>query len=197
MTPKYPAGAGSTLVCVAGRAPGFGRGPRLPIGRGALIRDADAAMYRAKEMGRARYEIFDQQMRFRLAERLRIENELRAGIDHGEPVVHYQPVVSLVTGEVAGAEALVRWRHPERGALLPGEFIDVAEESGLIRPLGRWVLEEACRQTAEWQNAAPDAAPIGIAVNVSAVQLSDHAFPHLVRQTLESAGSSRSRSASS
>ncbi|HYU60885.1 MAG TPA: EAL domain-containing protein [Solirubrobacterales bacterium] len=153
-----------------------------------LIRDADAAMYRAKELGRARYEIFDQEMRFRLAERLRIENELRSGIDHGELVLHYQPIISLSSGEVAGAEALVRWEHPERGLLLPGEFIDVAEESGLIRPMGRWVLEEACRQAAVWQNAAPDAPPLGIAINVSARQLSDPGFPHLVRLTLESAG---------
>jgi diguanylate cyclase (GGDEF)-like protein len=154
----------------------------------ALIRDADAAMYRAKDLGRARYEIFDEEMRFRIAERLRIENELRSGIDRGELRVHYQPIVALGSGQVAGAEALVRWEHPERGLLLPGEFIDVAEESGLVRSLGRWVLEEACRQVAIWQNAAPDAAPLGISVNVSARQLGDPDFPHVVRRTLETTG---------
>ena len=154
----------------------------------AMIRDADAAMYRAKEMGRARYEIFDQEMRFRLAERLRIENDLRAGIDHGELRVHYQPVVALATGRVAGAEALVRWEHPDHGLLLPGEFIDVAEESGLVRAMGRRVLEEACRQAAVWQNAAPDDSPLGIAVNVSARQLLDPGFPHVVRSVLETTG---------
>ena len=150
-----------------------------------LIRDADAAMYRAKELGRARYEMFDQNMRFRLAERLRVENELRSGIDRGELRVHYQPVVELRSGRVAGAEALVRWNHPERGLLLPGEFIDVAEESGLVRPLGDWVLGEACRQVAVWQNAAPDAPPLSMAVNVSARQLSDPGFPHTVRRVIE------------
>jgi diguanylate cyclase (GGDEF)-like protein len=151
----------------------------------SLIRDADAAMYRAKELGRARYEMFDQNMRFRLAERLRVENELRVGIDRGELRVHYQPVVELRTGRLTGAEALVRWDHPEHGLLLPGEFIDVAEESGLVRQLGEWVLGEACRQVAVWQNADPDSPPITMAVNVSARQLSDPGFPHAVRKVIE------------
>jgi diguanylate cyclase (GGDEF)-like protein len=151
----------------------------------SLIRDADAAMYRAKELGRARYEMFDQNMRFRLAERLRVENELRAGIDRGELCLHYQPVVELRSGRVTGAEALVRWEHPERGLLLPAEFIDVAEESGLVRQLGDWVLGEACRQVALWQNADPDAPPMSMAVNVSARQLSDPGFPHTVRRVME------------
>jgi diguanylate cyclase (GGDEF)-like protein len=153
-----------------------------------LIRDADAAMYRAKELGRARYEMFDQNMRIRLAERLRVENELRAGIDRGELCVHYQPVVELRSGRVAGAEALVRWNHPEHGLLLPGEFIDVAEESGLVRRLGDWVLGEACRQVAVWQNASPDSPPVTMAVNVSARQLSDPGFPHTVRKVIEATG---------
>jgi len=153
-----------------------------------LIRDADAAMYRAKERGRARYEIFDEAMRVRVAYRLRIENELRSALDRGELRVHYQPVVSLATGEITGAEALVRWEHPQHGLLAPKDFIPVAEESGIIAPLGRWVLEEACRQTAAWQKANPDRAPVGISVNMSVRQLADRELTAVVRRALEGSG---------
>jgi diguanylate cyclase (GGDEF)-like protein len=151
----------------------------------ALIRDSDAAMYRAKELGRARYEIFDEEMRFRLTDRLRVENELRLGIERGELRVHYQPVVALSTGRIAGAEALVRWEHPERGLLAPAEFISVAEEGGLIVPLGRFVLEESCRQAAAWHEAAADDPPLEISVNLSTRQLSDPELTGVVRRTLE------------
>jgi diguanylate cyclase (GGDEF)-like protein len=136
-----------------------------------LIRDADAAMYRAKDRGRARYELFDELMRARAVERLEVENELRRAIERSELELHYQPVVSLVRGEITGAEALVRWRHPTRGLLPPSDFIPVAEESGLIEPIGRWVMQEAALQAAEWHRARPDARPIEISVNLAARQV--------------------------
>jgi diguanylate cyclase (GGDEF)-like protein len=153
-----------------------------------LIRDSDAAMYRAKERGRARYEIFDEAMRVRVAHRLRIENELRSAIDRNELRVRYQPVVSLATGRITGAEALVRWEHPQHGLLPPKEFIPVAEESGLIAPIGRWVLHESCRQTAAWHAANPDQPPIGISVNMSVRQLADRELAPAVRRALAATG---------
>ncbi|MGH2962934.1 MAG: putative bifunctional diguanylate cyclase/phosphodiesterase [Solirubrobacterales bacterium] len=154
----------------------------------ALIRDADAAMYRAKERGRARYEIFDEVMRLRVAKRLRIENELRSAIDREELRVHYQPVVSLASGRIAGAEALVRWEHPQHGLLAPMEFVPIAEESGLITRVGRWVLEEACRQTVSWHRANPDRGPVEISVNMSARQLGDRELTPVVERVLDATG---------
>jgi diguanylate cyclase (GGDEF)-like protein len=116
----------------------------------ALVRDADAAMYRAKLRGRAGHEVFDEEMRTRALARLRTEDELRHAITAGELCLVYQPIVSLTDGLVVGAEALVRWQHPERGLLAPREFIAIAEDSGLIVPMGDWVLREACRAAAAW-----------------------------------------------
>jgi len=151
-----------------------------------LIRDADTAMYSAKRRGRGRYELFDQEMRARLSERIAVDNELRTAIARSELRLHYQPVVAVDSGRVVGAEALVRWLHPERGLLMPGQFIAVAEETGLIRPLGRWVLETACREAAGWQQEDPDARPIQLSVNVSVRQLTPD-FPDFVGRTLEAA----------
>jgi diguanylate cyclase (GGDEF)-like protein/PAS domain S-box-containing protein len=135
----------------------------------SLVRDADAAMYRAKEQGRARYEMFDLAMRSRALERRAQETELRHAIDHGELRLHYQPIVALADGGVRSVEALVRWEHPERGLLQPGAFIPLAEDSGLIVPLGRWVLGEACRQAAAWTD-------VRVAVNLSTRQLADRSL---------------------
>ncbi|HYB30106.1 MAG TPA: EAL domain-containing protein [Solirubrobacteraceae bacterium] len=153
-----------------------------------LIRDADAAMYRAKDRGRARYEVFDEAMRGRAIARLRVENDLRRALERGELRLEYQPVVSLHNFSIVGVEALLRWRHSERGEVPPSEFIPIAEENGLIEPIGRWVLEQACRQGAEWYPARPDAAPITISVNLSAVQVTRRSLPQVVHSVLGSTG---------
>jgi EAL domain-containing protein (putative c-di-GMP-specific phosphodiesterase class I) len=143
-------------------------------------------MYSAKRRGRGRYELFDQEMRARLSERIKVDNELRTAIEGSQLRLHYQPVIDLESSRIVGAEALVRWEHPERGLLLPGHFIAVAEETGLIRPLGRWVLETACREAAAWHERDPDARPIQLSVNVSVRQLTPD-FADFVARTLQAA----------
>ncbi len=138
-----------------------------------LIRDADAAMYRAKERGRARVEVFDSEMRQRAVARLETENDLRKAIEREELRLAYQPFVDVATQRVVGAEALVRWDHPRRGEVGPGEFIGLAEETGLIRPLGRWVLHEAFAQLARWSRTDGWPSDFTLSVNLSAHQLSD------------------------
>ena len=135
-----------------------------------LLRDADAAMYHAKSAGRSRTQLFDEDIRARATRRRDTENDLRVALTEGELHLVYQPVVSLEAGWIVGAEALVRWSHPERGLVLPGEFIPVAEETGLIGPLGEWVLDEACRQLGQWRSDLPRV-PLFMSVNVSARQL--------------------------
>jgi len=120
-----------------------------------VLRDADAAMYRAKTSGRAHYEIFDLEMHRRALAQLQLESDLRDAIERREFAVHYQPVIALDAGNVTGMEALVRWRHPRRGTLLPGEFINVAEQSGVIVEIGWYVLREACRQMQSWREKFP------------------------------------------
>jgi diguanylate cyclase (GGDEF)-like protein/PAS domain S-box-containing protein len=132
-----------------------------------LLRDADIALYRAKSNGRARHEIFDQTMHIRAVEVLQIENDLRRGIERGELQLHYQPIIALDYGTIIGFEALVRWNHPQRGLIRPAEFIDVAEESGLVVPMDMWVLRESCRQLRAWQLAVPYTAPLALSVNFS------------------------------
>src|SRR5206468_10630881 len=123
--------------------------------------------------GRGGYEIFDEVMRPRVIEHMQIENDLRRAIQRRELELHYQPVVRLRDGSIVAMEALLRWNHPDRGMLGPLAFIPVAEESRLIVPIGRWVIEQACRRAAAWQKLRPDAAPLGVAVNISARQLAD------------------------
>ena len=125
--------------------------PNDGIDAETLLQNADTAMYRAKEHGRDNYQLYAPAMNARAAERLTLENRLRQALQNDELVLHYQPIVDLRNGRVHGAEALVRWRHPERGLLAPVEFISLAEVSGLISPIGRWVLETACAQAKEWQ----------------------------------------------
>ncbi|MDQ3328275.1 MAG: EAL domain-containing protein, partial [Chloroflexota bacterium] len=135
-----------------------------------LMRDADLAMYRAKERGRACCEVFDPSMNVRAQQRLSMENDLRHAIERGELLLDYQPTVNLRTGMVCGAEALVRWQHPVRGLVNPGDFIRLAEETGLIFPIGRWIIEEACRQLRAWNEKRPLARPLSVSVNLSARQ---------------------------
>jgi diguanylate cyclase (GGDEF)-like protein len=148
----------------------IGAGHEGPEG---LIRDADSALYRAKEHGRGGYEIFDEVMRSRVIEHMQIENDLRRAIQREELELHYQPVIKLRDSSIIAMEALLRWNHPDRGLVGPLAFIPVAEESRLIVPIGRWVIEQACRQAAAWQELNPDSAPISVAVNLSARQLAD------------------------
>jgi len=136
-----------------------------------LLRDADLAMYRAKTQGKARYELFDESLRVSAMARLEIETDLRRAIEiGGQFILQYQPEVSLREEPILAFEALIRWRHPLRGIIPPVRFIPLAEETGLIVPLGKWVLREACRQTAEWRRNYPDAPPIKVGVNLSAKQ---------------------------
>jgi diguanylate cyclase (GGDEF)-like protein/PAS domain S-box-containing protein len=154
----------------------------------AMIRDADAAMYLAKERGRARYEIYDERMRSTLVERLDIETALRRALTRHELRVVYQPTISLETGLIVGVEALLRWEHPERGPLVPSEFIEVAEETGLIVPIGMWVLEQACRQAQRWHAARADDQPMFVSVNLSGRQLDTAALVDNVASILERTG---------
>lgn len=143
-----------------------------------MLRNADMAMYRAKNSGRARFEMFDRAMHEDALARLQLEQDLRRALDREEFVLHYQPIVSLSTGEVAGVEALVRWQIAEGKPLPPGEFIPVAEETGLIVPLGRWVLRAACRQVRQWQLAS-GVANLRLSVNLS---VREFAQPDLAAQ---------------
>ena len=144
-----------------------GPGYRTPD---TYLRNADEAMYRAKAHGRARYEVFDEQMRAQTMELLTVETDLHLALERSELVLHYQPVVSLGTRRITGCEALVRWNHPTRGLLPPGDFIPVAEETDLIVQIGDWVLRTACAQYLQWRQAGLD--DLDLAVNLSARQLS-------------------------
>ncbi|MCA1719208.1 MAG: EAL domain-containing protein, partial [Actinobacteria bacterium] len=141
---------------------------------GDLLRAADIALYRAKDEHKDRYEIFDPSKDAHVLERLELENDLRKAVERHELKVYYQPVFSLESDYIAGMEALLRWEHPERGSMSPTEFIPLAEETGLIVPVGRWVLEEACRQACEWQEQCPSDPPPIVGVNLSLRQ-----FQHL------------------
>ena len=136
-----------------------------------LLRNADLAMYRAKELGKGRFEAFEARLHDRALERLEMRRDVRLALERDEFVPHYQPIVALATGEIVGVEALVRWRHPERGLLPPGEFLPMLEETGLIVELGRWMVRRALRQTRAWQTSRASLSTLGIAVNLSVVQL--------------------------
>ena len=145
-----------------------------------FLRDADAAMYRAKAAGKARHEVFDSEMHVRNMNMLQLENDLRRAVERNEFEVLYQPIVNLRTGEVSEFEALIRWRHPVHGLVSPDEFVGVAEESSLIISIGGWILEESCRQAAEWQRKF--GIPLSVSVNLSARQLMQ---PNLISQVTE------------
>ena len=148
-----------------------------------LLKQADTAMYRAKALGRGSFAFFEDRMNTEASERARVDRELRLALQRDELVLHYQPLLDLRTGRLRGAEALVRWQHPQRGLLAPGSFIAVAEESGLIDGIGTWVLERACEQLARWRGEQLDVAHV--AVNVSSRQLQRSDFFARVLRTLE------------
>lgn len=148
-----------------------------------LIKSADTAMYHAKESGRNNYKFFEQGMNDRAVQRQSIEADLRGALERQEFVLYYQPKINLHSGAIVGVEALIRWRHPERGLVLPKQFVSIAEDCGLILPIGRWVLREACLQARIWQQA--DLPPITVAVNTSAIEFRDKDFLANIRATLE------------
>jgi diguanylate cyclase (GGDEF)-like protein/PAS domain S-box-containing protein/excisionase family DNA binding protein len=152
-----------------------------------LMRDADTAMYRAKRGGGGRHEVFEASMRGELLEQLELERDLRQALAEGQLHLHYQPIVGLPDESVRGMEALLRWEHPVRGPVSPGVFIPVAEQTSLIVDIGRWVLQQACRQIAHW-TAREDHGWARVAVNVSARQVDDPRFPQEVRELLETTG---------
>jgi diguanylate cyclase (GGDEF)-like protein len=153
----------------------------------ALLRDADTAMYRAKALGRGRHQLFDEAMHREAVDVLNLEMEMRRGLARGEFRLYYQPIVSIPTGQVRAVEALLRWQHPERGLLLPESFIPLAEENGLILPLGSWVLRESCRQLGAWDLDGVER-PLGVTVNLSPRQLSKRDFLDEVSRTVEESG---------
>jgi len=153
-----------------------------------LVRNADLAMYAAKDNGKARFEVFRPKLQRAVSARLRLKADLERALESGEFRLRYQPIVDLATGMLVGMEALVRWQHPRRGEVLPGEFIGAAEESGLILPLGRWVLNEACRQARAWQAQGLSSDPISMSVNVSARQLDDLGLANDVSAALSTSG---------
>lgn len=139
-----------------------------------MLRDADIAMYRAKSSGKGQHKIFNQAMHEDVSNRLKLETELRLALERNEFKVFYQPIVAIATGELIGFEALIRWFHPKRGLVLPGEFIPIIEETGLIVPLGEWVLRESCRQLRQWQRRFPSKNNLTISVNLSCKQFMQH-----------------------
>ena len=157
----------------------------------SLLRDSDSAMYRAKERGRGRIEMFDEALRLNARRRLATASALHRALEREEFVVHYQPVVDLTSGAMVSAEALVRWRHPEHGMVTPDEFISLAEETGLIVPIGARVLQQACQDLADWQSieaSSGSAATLSVAVNLSVRQMLAPGIAGLVADVLSRSG---------
>lgn len=150
-----------------------------------LLRDADIAMYQAKQNGKARYAVFDREMHTHVSAMLQLESDLHKAIQNQEFELHYQPIVSLDDLHILGFEALLRWRHPERGLLMPADFLYEAEEAGLMLPIGHWVLQQACSDLASWHEAFPSQPPISMSINLSRKQLLDPALLDLIREILQ------------
>ena len=151
-----------------------------------LLRDADIALYRAKEEGRARYQVFDHEMHGTVSAQLRLESDLSYALERDELVLHYQPIVTLAQTKIVGFEALVRWQHPTRGIIGPAEFIPIAEDSGMILSIGKWVFERACRQLAEWNRAGLES--LTMSINLSVKQLGQPELVAEVEQAARDAG---------
>ena len=150
-----------------------------------LLGNADVAMYAAKARGRGCYEVYRPELRLARTERIRRELDLQTAVARSEFVVEYQPIVDMASGRMSGAEALLRWSHPTKGVVPPDEFVELAEETGLIVPLGQWVLREACRHGVAWKNAHPDATSLKVSVNLSVRQFQDNDLVRQVAETLE------------
>ncbi|SFB06677.1 MULTISPECIES: GGDEF and EAL domain-containing protein [unclassified Bacillus (in: firmicutes)] len=147
-----------------------------------LIKHADTAMYLAKERGKNNYQFYTEKLKGLSSKKMELENGLRKGLEQKQFILHYQPQVELETGKITGMEALIRWKHPERGYISPGEFIPLAEETGLIVPIGKWVLKEACSQNKAWQDQGH--LPVPIAVNISVRQLQEDSFVDTIKEVL-------------
>ena len=152
-----------------------------------VLRNADVAMYIAKDHGKDCIRVFEPNMHRAVLARLELEADIERAIELGQLVVHYQPVVDLRTCRVVGVEALVRWDHPARGRVLPGAFVPLAEQTGLVVPIDRWVLETACRQAGEWRERHPDMPPLGVSVNLSTRSLEQEDIVQVVARVLEDA----------
>jgi diguanylate cyclase (GGDEF)-like protein len=153
-----------------------------------LLRDADIAMYRAKALGKGRYAVFDREMYAQTLQLSQIETDLRYALERQEFLLHYQPIVSLKTGKVTGFEALIRWQHPEKGLVYPGDFIAIAEDTGLIVPIGEWILLEACRQMRTWQEKVPSASNKHISINLSSRQIKQFDFVDKLTKIISGTG---------
>ncbi len=176
--------AGSEQFITTSIGIAIARGGELPA---ELIRDADAAMYRAKDRGTG-YELCDEAIRGRALGRLREEEALRRALEHGELRLTYRPLVVLEDRSMAGVEAIARWEHPERGLLEAGDFMPTAEEGGLVEQIGGWVLEQACRDAAEWHRSRPDCAPLGISVGLAPAQFAAGGLAERVAGVLRASG---------
>jgi EAL domain-containing protein (putative c-di-GMP-specific phosphodiesterase class I) len=150
-----------------------------------LLRDADTAMYRAKVQGRNRYEVFDRHMHAEVRNRLEMETDLHRGLEHQDFLLHYQPIIEINSGNVSGFEALVRWNRPQRGFIQPGDFLGLAEETGLIVQIDRWVMREACCQLRDWKQQYPQHENLTVNVNLSSRQFMRKDFLKFVTQMLQ------------
>ena len=157
-------------------------------GAGELLRNAEVAMSIAKDRGKRRYEFFEPSMHTGIVERMALKRDLSHALERGEFVLHYQPIIALATGELTGLEALIRWHHPERGLVPPAAFVPLAEETGQIRPIGHWVLGEACRQAAGWGETRGARRPLSVNVNLSPLQLQEPGFVGEVAAALSRSG---------
>lgn len=153
-----------------------------------ILRDADIAMYRAKALGKSQSVIYDQSLRVNSVSSLVLEEEMRTALDQNEFFLFYQPIINLQDDQVTGFEALLRWNHPERGVLSPADFISIAEDTGLILPIGQWVLREACRQCVDWQKTYPEKLKVSINVNLSPRQFLDPELPDEISKILADTG---------
>jgi len=186
LSEPFPAGGADDQVRVSASI-GIATGAAGQHDAAELLRHADVAMYAAKEAGKGRSAVFAPDMDSAIIGQLQLKAELARAVERGEFVVHYQPTVELETGRLAGVEALVRWQHPDRGLVPPLDFIPLAEQTGLIVPIGRYVLREACRQMAAWQRDYPTHPPLTVSVNLSARELDEPGLVGSVRAALEDA----------